>query len=286
MRRLVKFYDESDGGKTLRIGLEMPRMETLKSYLEYIYNKSDRSDRIHSIIKDMTTGVHHLHDKCKILHNDIALRNFLVDRSEKGQETVLICDFGLATGIREQKTWNDLEFGTDSEDDEFQIETSPLSGQINKPLDKLFKRILERKQTSLIPRGWCHPKLLALLKNTEREYTVETDLYQLGSTIGEILLNLQHLKCMHSHSIFRKAHNKISSDQTSLIGLMKKKIPMEVLRSYNFKHKCYVPFSYDYIKKLPCDDLYVLKQIGGFYFPRSTRTFLSEEKLSYLAISA
>lgn len=220
INRFVGFYDMTDPKNCMRFGLEMSLLTPLKTYLldkingrkSLFSNKNEFKKDLKSIFLDMAEAVLQLH-LIGIVHNDIAMRNFLVDTNvtKNIKCKVLICDLGLACHV--QETFEDtLDQNLARPSQPYSIyqtldqmdESHPYPLEDNREnLKKLRNRIKTQKKPQTIPTWWTHPSNIkpSQIKNLQNshppephicKFTFETDLYQLGCTYGEITYFLHH----------------------------------------------------------------------------------------------
>lgn len=198
IKRVVGFFIHDFQSQYMRIGLEMSEKIPLKKYLkgrfvlktnikDIISNKISKENydtalKLIDIFIDMNEGLLQLH-KIGIIHNDLAMRNYLVDPVT---EKVVLIDLGLAS-YYSKTTFTDEEI------------VNHVSQQTLDQLSALESKIQGKYCTSF-SHFWSSPDIL--FANTEHSditcpshlLDFSTDTYQLATTYGEILYNIQFLQ--------------------------------------------------------------------------------------------
>ena len=160
----------------LSLGIECDKMEyDLKNYIAKLINtKSYGLKEVVKIMIQMVENVSYLHE-VNVLHNDIAMRNFLVD----ADDNVLISDFGMT---RKNHSFKNRFRSTKKTKDR----SNKQKRDIEYSYESIYQRSYLDQSNQKRPFRWCAVEVLV---PGPIFFTRETDIYQLGCALSEVVMH-------------------------------------------------------------------------------------------------
>ena len=178
-RNLSVDQDDSVYNETmLSLGIECDKMEyDLKNYIAKLINrKSYGLKEVVKIMIQMVENVSYLHE-VNVLHNDIAMRNFLVD----ADDNVLISDFGMT---RKNHSFKNRFRSTKNKTRD--RSNNKQKRDIEYSYESIYQRSYLDQSNQKRPFRWCAVEVLV---PGPIFFTRETDIYQLGCALSEVIMH-------------------------------------------------------------------------------------------------
>ena len=143
-------------------------------------NKYDKKT-ILTMMNDICKGATALHFY-KIIHGDIAKRNFLVDK--KGR--IVITDFGLSHKIDKLDSSGST---SSTKNDLWDTQNQP----------ETYGTYYEDENPQAQPFWWCAPEIIDdMINRRPLKYSVKTDAYMVGCTFAELMIDIEAYKSVYN----------------------------------------------------------------------------------------